>query len=246
MLDGKGVASSSWKSHEPRPAKPSMSVRTSAAHLGFEFLDLAGDELRVEQPPVLGVLRRVDLERDLGLLAEVQVHVVGGEVLRVTHRPEDVLVGVEVDLATRIAIAACDGALLAQAAVDGMRIVSGRLREQHAGRIGRVGHARTVTLAQSTPCGPLTYREVTEAASPGGSHGAEESAQLRRLRRTRPRAPDRHARLRARGVPRSHLAHRDRRRRHRVAALGREPQPGQRRLGLRHRRHERRRLPSAR
>ena len=59
----------------PAPAKPSISSRTSAAHVGLELLDLAGHELRVEQAPVLGVLGRVDFERDLRLLAEVEVHV---------------------------------------------------------------------------------------------------------------------------------------------------------------------------
>ena len=49
----------------------------------------------------------------------------GGEVLGVAHRPEDVLVPVEEDLALRLAVAPRDRALLAQPAVDRVRIVGG-------------------------------------------------------------------------------------------------------------------------
>ena len=54
----------------------------------------------------------------------------------------------------------------------------------------------------------------------GGTHDCDRAA-LHRLRRAHPRAPHGDARLRARGVPRSHLAHRDRRSRRGVAPLRR-------------------------
>ena len=137
----------------PAPGEAVDELAHERPHVGLELLDLAGHELRVEQAPVLRVLRRVDFERDLRLLAEVQVHVGGREVLRVAHRPEDVLVPVEEDLAPRLAVAPGDGALLAQPPVDGVRVVGGGRREQRARRIGGVGHAGTgrARLARSKP-----------------------------------------------------------------------------------------------
>ena len=153
MPQGRGVASSSWKSHDPRAAKPSMSSRTSARTWGSSFSISRGTNCGLSRRRYCGVLGRVDFERDLRLLAEVQVHVGGREVLRVAHRPEDVLVPVEEDLAPRLPVAPGDRALLAQPAVDGVRVVGGGAGEQRACRIGGVGHAGTgrARLARSKP-----------------------------------------------------------------------------------------------
>ena len=66
------MAISSWKSQLPR-GRPFDQAPDDATHLRFELRDLPGYELRTEEPAVLGVLGRVELEWDEGLFPRLRL-----------------------------------------------------------------------------------------------------------------------------------------------------------------------------
>ena len=72
MLDGSGVGELLVEVARAAVGEAVEQLADPPADVGRQLLDLAGHELRVEDAPVAGVDRRVDLERQQRLLAEVQ------------------------------------------------------------------------------------------------------------------------------------------------------------------------------
>jgi hypothetical protein len=114
------------------------------ADVGRQLLDLAGDELRVEDPPVAGVHRRIDLEREQGLVAEAQTRLVR-ERLGVAQRPEDVLVARQHHHVVATEVGLGDRALLAELPVGRVRAVGHFGGEQSQRGVGgvEIGHRRS-------------------------------------------------------------------------------------------------------
>ena len=92
IVDGSGVAKSSWKSHSPLVDELVDDLVDEVARLGLELGHPLRRELRVEQAAVLRVLGRVDRQRDeRHVVADVD-DVLRREHLGVLERPEHVVV----------------------------------------------------------------------------------------------------------------------------------------------------------
>ena len=124
------------------------------ADVVLEQRDLLRREERVEQPPVLHVLGRVDLQRDERphVADRDRVHV-GREKVGVPQRELDVLVAGDHRAAE---LGAQDRRVLAQHVVDRLRLgrIEVELPRGHLGRFGhrfRLGHGRPSQLDGSAP-----------------------------------------------------------------------------------------------
>ena len=96
------------------------------AHLGLELGHLPRRELRVEQPAVLRVVRRVDRQRDQRDFVADLHDVLRREHLGVLERPHDVLVARDPHAVAEHAGRARHRALRVHLAVGGDRVVGGR------------------------------------------------------------------------------------------------------------------------
>ncbi len=71
-MHGNGTVNSAWKSQLPRSTNASISVVDESPHLLVEGDEVACAQLRIHDPAVLGVVGRVDLQRDQrAVLADV-------------------------------------------------------------------------------------------------------------------------------------------------------------------------------
>ena len=166
------------------------------AHLRFELGDLPRYELRAEQAPVLGVLRRIEFERDEGLLAEVEAAARRGEVLGMAEGPVHVLVAADEHHRRFSHGAPCHRAFAPHPAVGRMRVVGHVRREDGRGQLGLVGlgHGhprddRSTTIGRGPTVVPGGWASVRSARS---GHGLRQW----RWRLCRPRFERRNGRIR--------------------------------------------------
>ncbi len=105
------------------------------AHLGLDLAHLLRREERVEQPAVLGVVGRVDGERDERHLVADLDDIFRREDLGMLERPHDVLVARQPDAVAEDAGRAGHGTLRLEILVRRDRILRGVGREQHLHRV---------------------------------------------------------------------------------------------------------------
>ena len=111
------------------PGEPVEQLAHEPAHLRLECGDGPGREARVQDPPVVGVDRRIDLERQQRLFAELEA-AGRGEGVGMPQGPLDVVVAADHGDRHAPQVAAGDGALGPQAGVGRVRVVrDSRLEE---------------------------------------------------------------------------------------------------------------------